>query len=141
MLFSGENGTEIVARLKRDLLPTMLNGAMYWPICDFITFKFCPVHLQVCMLHYYHFKTNHLFSSWLLSYVEFRLGYITQCWFLFLCAATCEQLVFVSMDNLHNLHGKPRETNCHCRLKHLSCKPFLHAPFHLHGDFNYVIQK
>ncbi|ESQ53754.1 hypothetical protein EUTSA_v10025993mg [Eutrema salsugineum] len=42
----GENGSEIVARLKRDLLPTMLNGAMYWPLCDFITFKFCPVHLQ-----------------------------------------------------------------------------------------------
>ncbi|KAG7540476.1 Mpv17/PMP22 [Arabidopsis thaliana x Arabidopsis arenosa] len=42
----GENGSEIVARLKRDLLPTMLNGVMYWPLCDFITFKFCPVHLQ-----------------------------------------------------------------------------------------------
>ncbi|KAL0739390.1 hypothetical protein Bca4012_015600 [Brassica carinata] len=42
----GENGTEIVARLKRDLLPTMMNGVMYWPMCDFITFKFFPVHLQ-----------------------------------------------------------------------------------------------
>ncbi|CAN8327354.1 unnamed protein product [Cochlearia groenlandica] len=42
----GENGTEIVARLKRDLLPTMLNGVMYWPMCDFITFRFFPVHLQ-----------------------------------------------------------------------------------------------
>ncbi|XP_052192722.1 uncharacterized protein LOC127801537 isoform X2 [Diospyros lotus] len=42
----GENGAEIVARLKRDLLPTMINGVMYWPICDFITFKFIPVHLQ-----------------------------------------------------------------------------------------------
>ncbi|CAH2076960.1 unnamed protein product [Thlaspi arvense] len=42
----GENGSEIVARLKRDLLPTMLNGVMYWPMCDFITFKFFPVHLQ-----------------------------------------------------------------------------------------------
>ncbi|GLU09072.1 hypothetical protein SLE2022_259480 [Rubroshorea leprosula] len=42
----GESGTEIVARLKRDLLPTLFNGAMYWPICDFITFKFIPVHLQ-----------------------------------------------------------------------------------------------
>ncbi|XP_061373913.1 uncharacterized protein LOC133316205 [Gastrolobium bilobum] len=42
----GENGTQIVARLKRDLLPTMLNGIMYWPICDFITFRFIPVHLQ-----------------------------------------------------------------------------------------------
>ncbi|TKY51021.1 PXMP2/4 family protein 4 [Spatholobus suberectus] len=42
----GETGSEIVARLKRDLLPTMLNGIMYWPICDFITFRFIPVHLQ-----------------------------------------------------------------------------------------------
>ncbi|CAH8329342.1 unnamed protein product [Eruca vesicaria subsp. sativa] len=42
----GENGTEIIARLKRDLLPTMRNGVMYWPMCDFITFKFVPVHLQ-----------------------------------------------------------------------------------------------
>uniref|UniRef100_A0A2P2LH01 PXMP2/4 family protein 4-like n=2 Tax=Rhizophora mucronata TaxID=61149 RepID=A0A2P2LH01_RHIMU len=42
----GENGTEIVARLKRDLLPTMIGGLMYWPACDFITFRFIPVHLQ-----------------------------------------------------------------------------------------------
>ncbi|XP_057538670.1 protein sym-1 [Amaranthus tricolor] len=42
----GEDAGEIIARLKRDLLPTMLNGVMYWPICDFITFKFVPVHLQ-----------------------------------------------------------------------------------------------
>ncbi|KAF5951822.1 hypothetical protein HYC85_009766 [Camellia sinensis] len=42
----GENGAEIIARLKRDLLPTMLSGVMYWPICDFVTFKFIPVHLQ-----------------------------------------------------------------------------------------------
>ncbi|XP_022745331.1 PXMP2/4 family protein 4 [Durio zibethinus] len=42
----GESGEEIVARLKRDLLPTMLNGVMYWPFCDFITFRFIPVHLQ-----------------------------------------------------------------------------------------------
>ncbi|PNX78396.1 PXMP2/4 family protein 4-like, partial [Trifolium pratense] len=42
----GENDKEIVARLKRDLVPTLLNGVMYWPICDFITFRFIPVHLQ-----------------------------------------------------------------------------------------------
>uniref|UniRef100_A0A0A0KT72 Peroxisomal membrane protein n=2 Tax=Cucumis sativus TaxID=3659 RepID=A0A0A0KT72_CUCSA len=42
----GESGAEIIARLKRDLLPTMLNGVMYWPVCDFITFRFVPVHLQ-----------------------------------------------------------------------------------------------
>lgn len=42
----GESGTEIIARLKRDLLPTLLSGAMYWPVCDFITFSFVPVHLQ-----------------------------------------------------------------------------------------------
>ncbi|KAK4354724.1 hypothetical protein RND71_026918 [Anisodus tanguticus] len=42
----GENGEEIVARLKRDLLPTMMNGLMYWPLCDFLTYKVIPVHLQ-----------------------------------------------------------------------------------------------
>ncbi|KAJ7973974.1 PXMP2/4 family protein 4 [Quillaja saponaria] len=42
----GESGHEIVARLKRDLLPTLINGVLYWPICDFVTFKFIPVHLQ-----------------------------------------------------------------------------------------------
>ncbi|XWS62985.1 hypothetical protein CRYUN_Cryun06bG0057900 [Craigia yunnanensis] len=45
----GESGEETVARLKRDLLPTMLNGFMYWPFCDFITFRFIPVHLQTLM--------------------------------------------------------------------------------------------
>ncbi|KAF7113453.1 hypothetical protein RHSIM_RhsimUnG0125700 [Rhododendron simsii] len=42
----GENAAEITARLKRDLLPTMINGVLYWPICDFVTFKFIPVQLQ-----------------------------------------------------------------------------------------------
>ncbi|KAE8708417.1 hypothetical protein F3Y22_tig00110342pilonHSYRG00091 [Hibiscus syriacus] len=42
----GESGGEIVSRLKRELLPTMLSGVMYWPFCDFITFRFIPVHLQ-----------------------------------------------------------------------------------------------
>ncbi|KAG8364211.1 hypothetical protein BUALT_Bualt19G0104700 [Buddleja alternifolia] len=42
----GESRSEIIARLKRDLLPTMISGIMYWPVCDFVTFKFFPVHLQ-----------------------------------------------------------------------------------------------
>ncbi|KAL1199300.1 Peroxisomal membrane protein PMP22 [Cardamine amara subsp. amara] len=42
----GETGSDILARLKRDLLPAMFNGVMYWPLCDFITFRFFPVHLQ-----------------------------------------------------------------------------------------------
>ncbi|XP_057964367.1 uncharacterized protein LOC131155332 [Malania oleifera] len=42
----GENSSEITARLKRDLLPTMINGVIYWPFCDFVTFKFIPVQLQ-----------------------------------------------------------------------------------------------
>lgn len=42
----GEHGDEIVARLKRDLLPTLISGLMYWPIWDFLTFKIIPVHLQ-----------------------------------------------------------------------------------------------
>uniref|UniRef100_A0A7N0TNT1 Uncharacterized protein n=1 Tax=Kalanchoe fedtschenkoi TaxID=63787 RepID=A0A7N0TNT1_KALFE len=42
----GENGAEIIARLRRDLVPTLFSGVMYWPVCDFITFRFTPVHLQ-----------------------------------------------------------------------------------------------
>ncbi|CAL9151946.1 unnamed protein product [Musa hybrid cultivar] len=42
----GETGAEIFARLKRDLIPTLKSGVVYWPICDFITFKFIPVRLQ-----------------------------------------------------------------------------------------------
>ncbi|KAL0702348.1 hypothetical protein Bca4012_058470 [Brassica carinata] len=41
-----ESGSDIVARLKRDVIPAMFNGVMYWPLCDFITFRFFPVHLQ-----------------------------------------------------------------------------------------------
>ncbi|KAK6115790.1 hypothetical protein DH2020_008059 [Rehmannia glutinosa] len=44
-----ESGNEIVARLKRDLIPTLLNGLMYWPLCDFFTYKIIPVHLQPLM--------------------------------------------------------------------------------------------
>nr|GEU49140.1 hypothetical protein [Tanacetum cinerariifolium] len=42
----GERGKEIMARLKRDMVPTMINNVIYWPLCDFITFRFVPVHLQ-----------------------------------------------------------------------------------------------
>jgi len=42
----GETVPEIIARLKRDLVPTIKSGIVYWPACDFITFKFVPVHLQ-----------------------------------------------------------------------------------------------
>lgn len=47
VVMSGETREEVVARLKRDLLPTLMKGLMYWPLCDFLTFKFIPVHLQV----------------------------------------------------------------------------------------------
>lgn len=42
----GESGDEIVAKLQRDLIPTLISGLVYWPMCDFLTFKFVPVHLQ-----------------------------------------------------------------------------------------------
>ncbi|XXG63896.1 hypothetical protein AAC387_Pa05g1985 [Persea americana] len=42
----GETAAEIVARLKRDMLPTTISGLIYWPMCDFVTFKFIPVQLQ-----------------------------------------------------------------------------------------------
>jgi len=45
--YAGETVPEITARLKRDLVPTIKSGILYWPACDFITFKFVPVHLQV----------------------------------------------------------------------------------------------
>ncbi|KAJ7560318.1 hypothetical protein O6H91_04G124100 [Diphasiastrum complanatum] len=42
----GETGVEVFQRLKRDLLPTFKSGLMYWPVCDLITFRYVPVHLQ-----------------------------------------------------------------------------------------------
>ncbi|XP_072991965.1 uncharacterized protein [Typha latifolia] len=42
----GETIAEIIARLKRDLIPALKSGLMYWPVCDFITFKFIPIRLQ-----------------------------------------------------------------------------------------------
>ncbi|KAG8048774.1 hypothetical protein GUJ93_ZPchr0009g2385 [Zizania palustris] len=45
-LWRGETIPEIIARLKRDIIPTIKSGLIYWPLCDFITFKFIPVHLQ-----------------------------------------------------------------------------------------------
>eukprot|EP00249_Psilotum_nudum_P014416 c24811_g1_i1 orf=738-1577(-) len=42
----GERQTEIVARLRRDFFPTIRSGLMYWPVCDFITYRHVPVHLQ-----------------------------------------------------------------------------------------------
>ncbi|KAL6531763.1 hypothetical protein OROMI_028128 [Orobanche minor] len=42
----GESSSEIIGRLKRDLIPTLISGIMYWPLCDFLTFRFIPVHLQ-----------------------------------------------------------------------------------------------
>lgn len=54
LLFVGESVPEIIARLKRDLIPAFKNGLIYWPLCDFITFKFVPVRLQV-WLHAYIF--------------------------------------------------------------------------------------
>ncbi|KAM0007916.1 hypothetical protein Hdeb2414_s0015g00440771 [Helianthus debilis subsp. tardiflorus] len=45
----GESGNEITLRLRRDLLPTLTGGLMYWPVCDFFTYKIIPVHLQPLM--------------------------------------------------------------------------------------------
>lgn len=42
----GETTKEVISRLKRDLLPAIMNGLMYWPICDFLTYRYVPVHLQ-----------------------------------------------------------------------------------------------
>ncbi|XP_072978498.1 uncharacterized protein [Typha angustifolia] len=45
-VLQGETTSEIIARLKRDLIPTFKSGLVYWPMCDFITFRFIPVRLQ-----------------------------------------------------------------------------------------------
>lgn len=37
--------------------------------------------------------------------------------FEFFASASCKQLVFVSVDNLHDLHGKPWKTRLHFKLK------------------------
>ncbi|KAH8941017.1 hypothetical protein BDL97_14G015600 [Sphagnum fallax] len=43
----GERGQQILDRLKRDLLPTWQHGLMFWPLLDFITFRYFPIRLQV----------------------------------------------------------------------------------------------
>ncbi|KAF9665953.1 hypothetical protein SADUNF_Sadunf16G0178700 [Salix dunnii] len=45
-ILMGENSAEIIAWLKRDSLPTMINRVVYWPVCDFVAFKFILVRLQ-----------------------------------------------------------------------------------------------
>ncbi|KAI3737205.1 hypothetical protein L2E82_27200 [Cichorium intybus] len=45
----GESVGEVGSRLRRDLLPTLTGGLMYWPVCDFFTYKIVPVHLQPLM--------------------------------------------------------------------------------------------
>lgn len=70
---SGESGEEIVARLKRDLLPTMFKGVMYWPVCDFITFRFIPVHLQVCDEVLPCLLSHMFFCTLLFSWAEVKL--------------------------------------------------------------------
>lgn len=42
----GETTKEVISRLKRDLLPAFRSGLMYWPLCDFLTYRYVPVHLQ-----------------------------------------------------------------------------------------------
>ncbi|KAI5081037.1 hypothetical protein GOP47_0004220 [Adiantum capillus-veneris] len=42
----GETTPEVISRLKRDLFPALKNGLMYWPLCDFLTYRYVPVHLQ-----------------------------------------------------------------------------------------------
>ncbi|XP_024396715.1 uncharacterized protein [Physcomitrium patens] len=43
----GESGEQAIEKIKRDLWPTWKSGAMYWPILDFVTFRYIPIHLQV----------------------------------------------------------------------------------------------
>jgi protein Mpv17 len=62
--FTGETSPEIISRLKRDLIPTIKSGLIYWPLCDFITFKFVPVHLQVIEFLIYSVDSKPEFTLW-----------------------------------------------------------------------------
>jgi protein Mpv17 len=62
--FTGETSPEIISRLKRDLIPTIKSGLIYWPLCDFITFKFVPVHLQVIEFLIYSVDSKPEFVLW-----------------------------------------------------------------------------
>lgn len=105
---SGESGSEIVARLKRDLLPTLINGAMFWPVCDFVTFKFVPVHLQVCLACH---SSVSFFSYQTLSCFKLnqQLYIVT---LLMLLAAIDEQFVRIFVDHLSDIHGKLEKSGC-----------------------------
>jgi len=46
-LITGESVDEAIEKIKRDLWPTWKSGAMYWPLLDFVTFRYIPIHLQV----------------------------------------------------------------------------------------------
>lgn len=50
----------------------MISGVMYWPFCDFVTFKFIPVHLQVCDITYMSVNYNNpiVFNNKINSHVN-----------------------------------------------------------------------
>ena len=96
--FTGETVPEIIARLRRDLIPTIKSGLIYWPLCDFITFKFIPVHLQVTS------RSWHILPIWAEKLFDSSLNW----WLVF--SAASKQFLLVSMDHLHNIHGRLEET-------------------------------
>lgn len=82
---TGENVAEIVARLKRDMLPTTINGLIYWPMCDFITFKFIPVRLQV-PLKFFLLCNEGSDEWWYISQVI-----VLFLWLIFFCFVLCSR--------------------------------------------------
>eukprot|EP00897_Mesotaenium_endlicherianum_P008347 jgi/Mesen1/7540/ME000391S06770 len=42
----GESRSEILGRLRRDIPATFQKGLLYWPLCDALTYRYVPVHLQ-----------------------------------------------------------------------------------------------
>lgn len=67
----GESGNEIAARLKRDLIPTLLNGLMFWPLCDFFTYKIIPVHLQVLSMFDFLEFDDSCYYKWLQAVLRY----------------------------------------------------------------------
>ncbi|RRT78570.1 hypothetical protein GW17_00031756 [Ensete ventricosum] len=98
-LTSGETRGEIIARLKRDMIPTVKRGFMYWPVCDFITFKFIPVLLQV-----------HIFLSTLTIMHGLEMSSTDTIMQFTFFSALGMQFILFPLDNIPHIHGKPAES-------------------------------
>ncbi|KAK3020740.1 hypothetical protein RJ639_047868 [Escallonia herrerae] len=68
-----ESAGEIAARLKCDLIPTMITGLLYWPMCDFFTYKIIPIHLQPLLNSSFSFLWT-IYSTYMASLKKVHVG-------------------------------------------------------------------